>query len=413
MRILLALKSLIIRFCRLIARFAVLPAARILDRLLGIRLTPLHTARLGHLAINTYLYVAGRRMYGPEKGIRRLFFGANPCNRTLFEMWKREIPILESRWLTAFYMYSQDILGESPVFGVLPHDIGRVRVENAHEIVDRIGGVLQFTLEEEKRGRALLAAMGLSPRDWFVCFQARDAGYHQARINKNPHDFRNADIRACMEAMHYVADRGGVAIRIGANVNEPLPKTENPRIIDYATRFRSDFGDIYLLGKCRFFLGGDTGSSLVPTLFGVPVATANKLPILPNPNGRKSLYIPKLLRDRPSGQPLPFDEQFAPYGPLENYYTTARHWNQRGAFENDWRVIVDNTPDEILDLCRDMFDVLDGREPDQEAANLQRFYQNHYLAPLPDIRDHGPRISPRFIKRHKNLLPRFAEKRLI
>ena len=321
-------------------------------------------------------------------------------------MWKREIPILESRWLTAFYMYSQDILDGSPVFKVLPHDIGKARVENAHQIADRAGGVLRFTPAEEAKGRALLAEMGLGPDDWFVCFQARDSGYHKARVGRDPQEFRNADIATYVDAMRYVADRGGFAIRIGDAVGKPLPETGNPRIVDYASRFRSDFGDIYLLARCRFLLAAPTGSALVPTLFGTPVAMANQSPIVPNPNGSRSLYIPKLLRDRRSGLSLPFDEQFAPYEPLEDYYMTARHWTRPEVFENDRHFIGDNSPDEIVDLCRDMFDILEGHAPDPDAAELQRFYQDRYVGRLPDIHDHGPRIGPRFVKKHRDLLAR-------
>lgn len=62
---------------------------------------------------------------------------------------------------------------------------------------------------------------------------------------------------------------------MGVIVKEAL-NTTNPMIIDYATKSSTDFLDIYLGAKCRFFLGSTGGINAVPRIFQRPVAYVNK-----------------------------------------------------------------------------------------------------------------------------------------
>jgi putative glycosyltransferase (TIGR04372 family) len=50
---------------------------------------------------------------------------------------------------------------------------------------------------------------------------------------------------------------------------------KNTKIIDYASKYRTDFGDIYLPAKCKFFLGNTAGIYQVSTIFDIvePVIT--------------------------------------------------------------------------------------------------------------------------------------------
>lgn len=397
------LRSAIAPLARAFARFIVAPLCRLIEPVWRQRLTPLFTARIGHLALNTYLYVAQKRLGQEEKCSARVVFGANPCNRQLFEMWRRITPILESRALTAFYMYSQDIIRDLPMFRVLPHNIGERNIANAHELVAKCGRVLEFTPQEHERGRALLREMGIEDGDWFVCFQNRDSSYHEQRVGLDVTDHLDTDIRTFLEAAETIADKGGFAIRIGSAVSAPLPEGLNPRIIDYATRHRSDFGDIYLLGNCRFFLASSTGTSLVPMLFGKPVAMTNLVPMVPGPFRRDSLFIPKLLKDRKTGTLVTFEAYFELIGTAARYNYSNHIWYETATFENERLTLVNNDSSEIADLCRDMFDSLDGRKPPKEASDLQDVYGGHHLKDLPDVGNYGPRIAPRFAIKYSGL----------
>ena len=76
-------------------------------------------------------------------------------------------------------------------------------------------------------------------------------------------------------ATESLANRDVYVFRMGAKV-EGTFNLNNPKIIDYVnTKFRSDFMDIYLLSKCEFLLGGDSGIHLVPFVFNRPVYGIN------------------------------------------------------------------------------------------------------------------------------------------
>ena len=373
----------------------VLPLLSLIEPFWKIRLTHLWCARFGPLAYNTHLWLGRRRLEGPEPRTTRIFIGANPANRALFEMWKRILPIIDSRILSAFYHYAGSTLSASRFFKPLPDSY------DDHAAM-ATGPVLSFTDAEERRGRALLEEMGLGPDDWFVVFQNRDPNFHATVGNGDSGTHRFCAMSDFLPAVEAVTSRGGYAIRIGAAVSAPMPETGNPRIIDYATRHRTDWGDIYLLGRCRFLLCPGTGTVFVPGLFGRPVAQANMLPLIPNTLGPRSLYIPKLLRHTASGRILTFAEleKMGAYRydlPQKAFLRVPSELGEHGL------TAIDNEPNEILDLSLDMFDRLEGVAPDPEGVRLQAYFKDRFLGHMESNRL-APDIGGRFLLAHPELL---------
>lgn len=363
------------------------------------RLTHLWCARFGPLAYNTHLFLGRLAVDGPERRTTRIFFGAKPANRQLFEMWKREIPILESRILSALYHYGGPRVVRSRFFAPLAQDMVSFRALDT-------GPMVSFTADEEHRGRSLLKKMGLGSEDWFICFQGRDSLYHHQRADLGDSGtHRNVDVLTYLKAARHVTSLGGYALRVGAVAEAPLPPTANTRIIDYAHGHRSDFGDIYLLGRCRFLLGCSTGTNSLPPLFSHPTAQANTLPLRPVPMGRQSLYIPVFIHRQTDDRRLTFTE-LETLGAYE-YHDRAKTaaWEYPGGLERLGLRIVVNDEDDILDLCLDMLDQLEGRPPDPQAVAIQRWYKSRFFGDLPEV-DFAPNMGPRFILKHRHL---FAE----
>ncbi len=361
-----------------------------------IRLTHLWCARFGPLAYNTHLFLGRLAVDGPEHRTTRLYFGAKPANRQLFDMWKRRIPIIESRVLSALYHHAGPGMAKSRFFAPLPQDMTSFRALDA-------GPMLSFTTAEERRGRALLEEMGIGSDDWFICFQGRDALYHRQRADLGDSGaHRNVDVATYLKAARHVTARGGFALRVGAVAERPLPDIADPRVIDYACRHRSDFGDIYLLGHCRFLLGCSTGTNSLPPLFKHPTAQANTMPLRPVPMGRQSLYIPVFIHEQTTGRRLDFAE-IESLGAYE-YDDRAKTmiWEYPGHLEKLGFRIVPNDEDDILDLCLDMLDRLEGRPADSEALECQQFYKRRYFANIPDM-DFAPDIGPRFALKYRHL----------
>jgi putative glycosyltransferase (TIGR04372 family) len=377
----------------------VVPLLWLIEPVWRIRLTHMWSARFGPLCFSTHTWVVRRRLEGPERRTWRLFFGARPANRQIWEMWRREVPLVESRALSAAYHWCGPDLPKSRFFQPLPEEFDN------HALPNHPAG-LSFTADEERRGRALLEVMGLGPNDWYITFQARDPVYHQTRANVGDSGaHHNCEVESFLAAARHVTALGGFAIRMGAAAEKPLPATGDPRIIDYARDHRSDFGDVFLFAHCRFHLGCSTGSNFCPVLFNRPVAQANMMPLRPVPTGRHGLYNPVLLRETATGRLVPFAEleRLGAYEYVD--LAMCARWQYPGGMEKIGLEIVNNSSDDILGLCCDMLDRLEGRPADSEAAEVQAWYKRRFLAHVPTI-ESGPDVAPRFILNHISL---FAE----
>ena len=351
----------------------------------------------GALVISPDYYLRRWAREGKPERILFLFVMHSPTNRPLMEMYKRVVTVTESRLLDMLLTAATPLLKKTRF---LVRDHGEY-----HNSKFFSGGevFLHFTSEEERRGRALLESIGIGEKDWFICFHAREPEFYQdiglSDFTRKTHAYRNCRPENYLAAARIVADLGGFAIRMGAGVSTPLPKPLPARIIDYAANRHDPFADIYLCAKARFFLGNTSGLFTVPTIFGVPGALANYIPYQSTPYHPSDLWIPKHIRHIPSGHLLTFQE-VEDIGLLANALTSPVLCE---ILERENLVCEENTPEEIVDLCLDMLDVLEGRPASPEARELQLYFRQRYHANLRDI-EHLPLIGARFALQHKALI---------
>jgi putative glycosyltransferase (TIGR04372 family) len=373
-----------------------LPVLYLIEPFRKVRLGILYTQRIGHLAGNCDLFLRQRQLASDDDKTVYAFFGWDPANRQMLTMLKRHMPIIEHRMLTRVLFYIRPILSRTRFFQSLSwsnHD---------YEFFSKGRATLTFTDAEEEEGRRCLREMGIGAEDWFVCFHARDSAYLNAwrpehRELWRTRDFRNSNIVNYLAAADFVTSMGGFAIRMGSVVASPLPDTGNPKIIDYATRHRSDFMDIFLCAKCRFFIGTNSGLFVVATAFDVPVALVNLQPLGLNAFRNGDLFIPKLLRDEKSEHILTFGEAFRRgFYDLDNMFETALHQSQ----DCEW---VENDPDDICDLAEEMIAKLEGLDPDPEGVTLSDAYRDAFMAHVPGHQYAG-RLGARFARRHRDLI---------
>lgn len=244
---------------------------------------------------------------------------------------------------------------------------------------------------ERDQFRTTLAQVFGLPKDaWFVLLHVREPGYKAQWEGVHAYT-RNANIDDYDAAIQYVIDRGGWVIRGGDPSMRPIRPRAN--VIDYATSpFRTPELDILLCAECRFFLGTNSGFSLVPPLFGRRCALTNWSP-LGTPNWYPDdLFIPKLVRRRDTGELLSFEEM----------YRTLAGWSQ---FQRDFQGDVeklDNSPDDLLDATAEMFDELEGRltlSPDDLARRARFDAITQAAGGYP-----GSRPGSRFLARYAQLL---------
>ncbi len=288
-------------------------------------------------------------------------------------MARRRMPVLESPLLSRLLSTAEPLIHRGGWYSRLSPDLW------SYDVFATSRPPLAFTAEEHERGRAQLAAMGLGRQDWFVCFHARDATAPGGQRTA----YKRAGIESYRLAVQAITERGGFAMRMGADATAAIPDW-GPRVIDYARRWRSDFMDVYLCAHARFFLGSSAGLAYLAVAFNVPVATANLVPLSNPPQSARDRFIPKLLCR--AGQPLKFDQVMA----LGLFEADGARLQTAGI------TVQDNSPDDIRDLCLDM---LDGESP--AALALQTAYRERYFG---ERAGRAPLLGARFARKYQQLL---------
>jgi putative glycosyltransferase (TIGR04372 family) len=182
---------------------------------------------------------------------------------------------------------------------------------------------------------------------------------------------------------------------MGAAVIEKL-KTNNPMVIDYATKYRTDFLDIYLAAKCHFHLGDNCGFNCVPMIFRRPLAVVNLIPLEHAPTwGSDYLFIPKKLWLIKENRLLSFQEIL---GSEIGRFCYSRQYEESGI------EVIENTPEEITALAVEMDLRLKGKWQVKEGdEELQRsFWALFKASGIKGV--FRSRIGVEFLRQNKGLL---------
>jgi putative glycosyltransferase (TIGR04372 family) len=262
---------------------------------------------------------------------------------------------------------------------------------------------LGFTQEEEEAGRAGLREMGLPKEAPFVCFHARDLAYEVSLgtdIDEERLTPANSDIRSYLPAVDEMSRQGFFALRMGAVVEAPLA-SDNPMVIDYATKARTELLDLYLGAKCEFFIGSTTGILEIPMVFRRPVVHVNycslgdffEIILAWQPH---DLWIPKRFWLRDERKFMTIREVLTS---VADGVFAGSYWRRETGIE-----VVDNTAEEITAVVTEMAARLNGTwQSTKEDEDLQRYFWSLY-APNGAIQAHPARIGADFLRTHPELL---------
>jgi putative glycosyltransferase (TIGR04372 family) len=339
---------------------------RLLRPFVLVRVDSMVTYRLGHLTLNNALYLCARDAgLLPRRCFDAFFHTPLVCNGQMKAMFDRSGMRIH-RWPVYVMKSIQGVAGyERHIVGTSSRD--------RHGLLETHGPHLSFTPEEEAQGRAFLRELGVE-QGRFVCLLCRDSAYldkHLPGVDWSYHDYRDVDIATYLPALHLLADAGYHVLRMGAAVKAPLD-VDHPRIIDYATNgLRTEFLDIYLAARCRFFISNGSGLENVSKIFHTPVLYVNAVPLeLVRAECSRDMLVFKKVRRAGDKRMLSVGEI------LDNgigRFTQMPQYRQAGV------EVVDNTPDEIRQAVAEMMDHVDGAIPDtEEDRTLQRRFWAHF-----------------------------------
>lgn len=359
-----------------------------------IRFGALMSENIGHFGSDTEMYLCRRDAGMDNQRAVDIFYHHGPaCNQQLKIMWERTLRV--SRFARPLDFVNRNLPGGRN--HVIPQPPRGYR--DIHRLLPRTPIHLSFTPEEEQLGREELQAMGIPDGASFICLFSRDSAYHESMAPARDFSFsdcRNTSIHNHVPAAEEMTRRGYFTVRMGAVVKEPL-QTTNPMIIDYATKYRSDFMDIFLCAKCYFYFGCPGGLENIPFIFRKPIANVNLVPIqAAKTYSHDNLFIPKKLWLREERRFMTFREIFDRQ--IDNV-RIGKHYEQLGI------EIVENTPEEIKALAVEMDERLKGTwQTTKEDEELQRRFWSIYR---PHSLFHGTilaHIGAEFLRQNRELL---------
>ena len=375
----------------------ILLVVRALRPVVLIRFGMLASPRIGHFAANTELYLCERDV-GLQNNRAIDIFYLDPtfvCNTQLKRMWHRVLHV--SYFARPLQRLCRCLPGYEKHVIPMPSDM------DVHGLLYRMRAHLSFTPKEEQLGRAGIRDLGIPEGVPYVCLYARDSAYldtlhtYYPREHWRYHDYRDSDILNYIPAAEEIVHRGCYVVRMGAVVQKPLP-CASPQIIDYAVNGRTDFLDIFLSAKCRFFVGSTGGITAIPRVFRRPVVYVNFVPLGAEHMltcGSDSLVIPKKLWLRQEGRFMTFREI------LDSGAGGILRTDQ---YERLGVEIVENAPQEIAALAVEMDERLNGTwKTTEEDEELQRRFRS--LFKLENLCGGRPaRIGAEFLRQHRDLL---------
>jgi putative glycosyltransferase (TIGR04372 family) len=342
--------------CILLAPVSVLLHVR------GFRVVNIFTDRIGHLAIEPDCLLKDQSL---GVVVRQRWILLAPKQRTANEHLLRY-------WENGFHIVRQPalcfLLRSMAFWRVFSHDVGHYMRNIGHtQSVYRVHRkwadrppLLSLSPEDQIWADDALTRLGLPEKAWFVCIHAREAGF--SAIDEKLHGHRNSEIENTNTAVLEIIRRGGWVVRLGDPTMKPMSLA--PQIIDYAHHpMKSARLDVVLCARARFILGNTSGICLVGTVFGVPSALANMIPITAMGIGKRDISIPKMLWSRALRRNLSLEEI------KSEGLASAQYYDQY--LEAEVRP-DENSASDILELTKEMFDSLEIKNAQYpEAQQLQ------------------------------------------
>lgn len=317
------------------------------------------------------------------------------CNKYLVDKIQQKFETITSESYSFWYAYLKS--NQDRVALIDTHDVMKWMYEEAKlyfQTGDKIvhSFLFSFSKDEEQRGQKQIKELGIEVP--YICIFARDPRFCQEirHAGNTGYSLRDSDIDSFKLTTQYFWKQHVQTVRMGAVVQSSYCCEG---AIDYANHGRTDFLDLYIFSKCKFFVSGASGITTVTHLLNIPVAIINLPCLLVTHIDRNmpmeigiymKFYDPckkrfLRLREMTDIQIMVFENLFRPRQPggadaYDEYMT--QHYE-----------IIYNSPEEILDLAKEMEAIqnktIHYTEHDEELQRRYRRIVLSYFSMYPSI----------------------------
>lgn len=259
--------------------------------------------------------------------------------------------------------------------------------------------VVRFSKEEIDQGEAFLGTIGISGARQFVCYATRTESYYLKRIKEGEGvklgSVRNPREESYLEVVLQLSRTGLAAIRMGKDLDSSISNDGYSGVIDYASKNRSDFLDVFLLSRCKFLLNGATGIFWIAAMFDIPTVHCDSYDV-------RVSYLPGDLNIFQKVW-LINDRRFANISEMlkmRNQYSQETYQKGHGV------ELIKNTVEEIQSVVNEMSARLDGVwQSTEDDEILQRRYRDLIVqySDKPTWQG-GGRVGTKFLRQHADLL---------
>lgn len=317
--------------------------------------------RIGEL-IPRYIHAVDNEKKLPKDEMEAFIGVRGWCNQKLKKILERHITIIDFTdkfWIYFILTYSGTINLED-----MDKYSDREEYERNNCIPEQTAKLFELTGDELQYSTDKVKKIGI--KEPFICFSNRDSAYLDTLYPQGDwtyHNYRDSHIENYELMTKTLKEKNIATVRMGKAVEH---RTNFENCIDFASDYYDEMLDIYLMSKCKFFVGDESGINVLPRALNKPVVTANLVTVTGYggiPLREDNLFIFKKFYDTNTNKLLNFKEMCRVL--QECRYDTAE-------FDKKGIRLIENTPEEIRDVVIEMNDYIDGNViHDEEGEYLQ------------------------------------------
>lgn len=186
-----------------------------------------------------------------------------------------------------------------------------------------------------------------------VCIHNRDNSLVKTQnLDINYHNFRNSDPDKYQQLIQNFINKGYFVIRMGRDSDKKII-LKDKNFIDYtSSKYNCEFNDILLLSNCKYYIGSDSGISIIPRIFGkksyfcnYPINQTHQLTFF-----HEGFFLPKSILSINDNKPLSLNNLFK-----EGLYKFYKNEE----FNKLNFKLIENTEEELLNFSNEILSLED------------------------------------------------------